>query len=82
MIRSLRGAWRIALGVCLGAAALLPAAAGTDTARRIGGMYRYWSADQGSDLRDYILYWAQNLNPTVGFHVQYEPGGSIRTLDS
>lgn len=72
MNRFLRRACAVVFAVLLGAPVVLPETAAADTARRIGGMYRYWSADQGSDLRDYILYWAQDLNPTLGFHAQYE----------
>lgn len=53
--------------VVLLALLLQPDNSGADTARRVGGQFRYWSADNGSDLRDYIVYWAQDW-----FHVQYE----------
>jgi hypothetical protein len=51
------------------ALALVAAAAPASAApgRRAGGQFRYWQADNGTDLRDYIVYYAQDW-----FHVQYE----------
>jgi hypothetical protein len=63
-LRSFATSFTLALGLALATSAT-PASA--ETARRVGGMFRYWEAESGSDLRDYIVYWAQNW-----FHVQYE----------
>jgi len=51
----------------------LPApSAVAETRQRLGGMFRYWEAENGSDLRDYIVYWTRDLNSLWGFHAQYE----------
>jgi hypothetical protein len=58
------------LFAALAAAALSgpwPAAAWADPPQRVGALYRYWSADGTSDLRDYLAYWS---HPWL--HVQLE----------
>lgn len=53
----------LALGALAGAAPPCGAA----PPQRLGGMYRYWRAESGSDLRDYVAWWSRRW-----FHVQYE----------
>jgi len=63
----LAGALVLGLALATGATS-----ASAERRQRLGGMFRYWEAEHASDLRDYIVYWVQDLNPSLGYHVQYE----------